>query len=121
MNNPMPAAGGSNGEPLESAQARFARALLSRDRIVTATDLECAVRGFDERIVGVSSRSGLELARGGMIRVERVTLSLDAARFQDPEEESRVLRDELEQWLRRRAQYGLQILVDCEWTEGARA
>jgi hypothetical protein len=121
MNNPMPAAGGSNGETFDSAQARFSRALLSRDRIVTRADLDSAVRGFDERIVAVSSQSALEPSPRGLVRVERVTLSLDAARFQDPDEESRVLRDELEQWLRAHAHYGLEILVDCEWTERARA
>ncbi|MEO8367752.1 MAG: hypothetical protein ABI806_00945 [Candidatus Solibacter sp.] len=121
MNNPMPAAGGSDGEPLESAQARFARALLSRDRIVTKTDLDCAVRSFDHRIVDVTAHSGLEPSARGLIRVQRVVLSLAADLFQDPEEESRVLRDELEDWLRERLLCDIQVVVDCAWAERARA
>lgn len=122
MNNPMPAAGGSDGEPLESAQARFARALLSRDRIVTKTDLDCAVKAFDDRIAIVVSHAALEPSPRGLVRVQRVVLSLDAGRFQDPEEESRVLRDELERWLRDRALCDVHIVVDCEWAaEGVKA
>jgi hypothetical protein len=115
MNNPMPAAGGSDGEPIESAQARFGRALLSRDRIVTKADLDCAVRAFDERIVDVASHAALEPSPGGLVRVQRVVLSLDPERFQDPEEERRVLRDEIERWLRARSLYDVHIVVHCEW------
>src|SRR5215831_3458538 len=42
--NPVPAAGGTDGEGFGDARARFAQALLSRDRIVTETDLDSAVR-----------------------------------------------------------------------------
>lgn len=118
MNNPMPAAGGTDGEPLESAQARFGRALLSRDRIVTKVDLDCAVRTFDERIRGVRVHAALEPSARGLQRVERVVLSLDPDGFQSPDEESRVLRDDLEAWLRERALYDVGVVVECEWTNG---
>jgi hypothetical protein len=115
MNNPMPAAGGSDGAPLEAAQARFARALLSRDRIVTKTDLDCAVKAFDSRILDVSSHAALEPSPRGLVRVQRVVLALDPVRFQDPEEEIRVLRDEIERWLRDRSLVDVQVVVHCEW------
>lgn len=122
INNPMPAAGGSDGEALDSAQARFARALLSRDRVVTKIDLDCAVRAFDDRIVNVASRGALEPSQRGLVRVQQVVLSLDRERFEDPEEEGRVLRDELERWLRDRSPFDVRIVVDCRWVEqGAEA
>lgn len=115
MNNLMPAAGGADGEPLESAQARFSRALLSRDRIVTRTDLEQAVRSFDERILRVTSSSSLEPSARGLARVQRVVLTLDPEHFQDPDEETRILRDEMERWLSSRMLYDIAVVVDCEW------
>jgi hypothetical protein len=115
INNPMPAAGGTNGESLASAQARFSRAVLSRDRLVTIADLEFAIRGFDVRITAASVKSSLELTAHGLARVQRVIVTLDQNLFQQPDEESRILRDELEGWLRAHSFFDVQIVVECKW------
>ncbi len=115
VSNPTSAAGGTNGESFAQAQARFAEALLSRDRIVTRADLIAAVRAFDRRILKVEASSGLQRTGHGLQRVQRVKLWLDRDEFLEPEEEIRVLRDELMSHLRARFLYDTELAVAMEW------
>ncbi|HLH04809.1 MAG TPA: hypothetical protein VKX25_18730 [Bryobacteraceae bacterium] len=113
--NPVSATGGTNGETLEQALDRFQATLLTRDRIVTEPDLEAIVRAFDRRIVRVTSKTGLRRTTTGLQRVQQLKLQLDYASFVDPDIESRILVDELEQKLREGILYGTEIALEASW------
>ena len=115
VTNPTSAAGGSDGENFQDTQARFAEALLSRDRIVTRADLVGIVRAFDRRILNAHLASALERNGQGLERVQRVRVLLDRDEFLDPEQESRVLQDELLAHLRERFLYDTELNVALEW------
>jgi hypothetical protein len=118
ITNPTSAAGGSGGEEFADAQARFASALLSRDRVVTRADLYAVARSFDRRIVDVAIRSGLDRSAGGIRRVEHVTVRLNRDDFHDPELESRRLIEDLEAALSARALHDTALVAGVAW-EGA--
>jgi len=115
LTNPTAAAGGTNGEGFEEAQARFSEALLSRDRIVTKADAEIVARSFDRRIVKVDVGSGLERGERGLRRLQRLTCALDRNDFVDPEAEIQVLRDDLTRFLRARLPYDTELALELEW------
>ena len=115
VSNPAAAAGGTDGETFQESQVRFAEALLSRDRIVTRTDLLTAVRAFDRRILGVDVSPALNRDPCGLRRVERINVTLSRNDFVDPMEEGRVLQQELTERLARRVAFGTEIQVDVVW------
>ncbi|MGH9450181.1 MAG: hypothetical protein ACRD11_06510 [Terriglobia bacterium] len=115
VTNPTSAAGGANEETAQEAQARFAEALLSRDRIVTRADLAAAVRAFDRRIVKVEASPGLQRSSFGLERVQRLRVWLPRDEFLDYEGESAVLRNELASHLEQRFLYGTALKIDVEW------
>ena len=104
------------GKKYDEARARFVEALLSRERIVTHSDLEAAVRAFEPRVRAVTCQTALERTHEGVRRVQRVTASVRRAEFIEPDEEARVLREELQAHLQGRALLGLDIRVAVEWT-----
>lgn len=111
--NPASAAGGSDAESFDSAQRRFAGALLSRDRIVSEADMSALARSFDPRIGQVETSLALERGPSGALdRVQHVRCTVDPDAFVDPAEEMRVLREELERFLEQRMLYGTHMSLE---------
>jgi hypothetical protein len=115
ISNPTSAAGGADEEGLDQARARFAAALLSRDRVVTRADLLGVVRAFDRRILNADVAMGLERTGRGLQRVQRVRCVLDRNGFLDPEREGRVLAEELTGHLKDRFLYDIELALELEW------
>lgn len=115
--NPTSAAGGTSSEAFASAQERFSAALLSRDRVVTRADLFAVVKSFDRRIRDARIHSVVERIGGALRRVERVTVELDRADFNDPELEAVYLRDELQALLSSRFLHDIDLSVTVEWIQ----
>ena len=109
------AAGGTDGENFKDARRRFAELLLSRERAVTHLDIEAIVRAFEPRVRNVKCQSVLERAVGGLCRTQRISVALDRKSFTVPEEQARVLKEELESHLQQRALMGLKVRVAIEW------
>ncbi len=109
------AAGGANEEDYSDARARFAGAVLSRDRLVTRTDLITALRAFDRRVVGAELGAGLQRGVHGLQRVQQITVHLNQGDFIDPAEESRVLAEEIKAYLGQRFLYDMELAVGVEW------
>jgi len=112
VTNPAAATGGVNQEEFKDARLRFANALLSRDRIVTAEDLNSVARSFDARILDTESIPSLTRTRHGLRRTQRVTVHVNRVDFLDPETELRVLKDELMQHLRSRSLHGTDLQLE---------
>lgn len=110
--NPTSAAGGSDQEEFSKAQARFAEALLSRDRIVTRADLTNAVRAFDTRILSTQVEPTVRRTRQGLQRVERVRVRVNPDDFADPQAELPILKDGLLKHLSGRFPLGTEVTVD---------
>jgi hypothetical protein len=113
--NPTAAAGGADQESFEDARARFAEALLSRDRIVTREDLTAAVRAFDRRIASVRTSSGVRRGAPGLQRVQIVAVAVDRNDFADPDVEGPILQRELAGFLRERTLFDVDLAVEMEW------
>lgn len=112
LTNPTSAAGGADQEELSTAQARFAEALMSRDRVVTRKDLLNAVRSFDARILHADVTPGVLRTERGLQRVERVIIRVNQDDFVEPVVELRVLKDELVRHLTGRFPHGTQLAVE---------
>ncbi|HZS52163.1 MAG TPA: hypothetical protein VFA54_14950, partial [Bryobacterales bacterium] len=78
-------------------------------------DLLAAVRAFDRRILNADISMGLERMDRGLQRVQRVRCVLDRNEFLDPDEERRVLAEELAGHLRERMLYGVELALQLEW------
>ncbi len=117
ITNPTSAAGGANTEGYEEAQSRFAEALLSRGRVVTHADLETMARSFDRRIVKADVTSRLKRSELGLQRFQQVTCWLDRDGFVDPDLEMRVLKDDLDRFLRSRFLYDTELSLELEWKQ----
>jgi hypothetical protein len=115
ITNPTSAAGGTNAEGYEQAQSRFAEALLSRGRIVTHADLETMARSFDRRIVKAEVSSRLKRSEVGLQRWQQVVCWLDRDAFVDPDVELRMLKDDLDRFLRTRFLYDTELALELEW------
>jgi hypothetical protein len=115
MNNLTAAAGGADEESFTDARARFAEAVLSRDRLVTRSDFTTALRAFDRRVVGAAVSADVKRGASGLHRVHRIRVQLDREAFLDPAEESRVLAQEMESYLRQRLLYDTELKIDLEW------
>lgn len=109
-------AGGTDGEALHVARRRFAEVLLSRERLLTRTDLETAVRSFDTRIsaVDVTPRTVRGL-RGGLRRVYHLSLHAERERFVEGEEESRIMLVELRSFLAERVPLDVELSMELAW------
>jgi hypothetical protein len=109
------AAGGADGETLESMRQRFAELLLTRERVVTHADLEAVVRTYEPRVRHVECRPTLARTGAGLRRVQRVTVTLERESFVMHEVEAEVLQRELTDRLRERVLLGLEVEVDIAW------
>jgi hypothetical protein len=112
--NLVPTRGGCPPPPFADARTRFAELLRTRERVVTAADLEIAVRAFEPRVRAVRVDAAAELQGGALRRVERVTAVVDPADFADPEAEVARLRAQLQRHLEERAVLGQEVRVEVE-------
>jgi hypothetical protein len=104
--NLVPTRGGCAPPPFADARTRFAELLRTRERVVTAADLEIAVRAFEPRVRSVFVEPAAELHDGALRRVERVAAAVDLADFADPEAEVIRLRAQLQRHLDERCILG---------------
>ncbi len=105
--------GGSAPPAYAPAKVRFAELLRTRERVVTAADVDVVARAFEPRIAGADVRAVVEVGDAGAPqRVERVTARVRAADFADPAAELPALADALERHLAARAPLGTVIRVD---------
>lgn len=93
---------------------RFAELLRTRERVVTAADMEVTARAFEPRITAVEVHGRTEPGLGGVARVVRVTARVRRSDFADPEAELPRLRALLREHLQARAVLGHQVRVDVE-------
>jgi hypothetical protein len=114
VSNITGAEGGTNGEGQQEARMRFAEALLSRDRIVTGTDLVVAARAFDRRILEAVESSRVRRTERGLQRIQSISVLVDRDDFRDPEQELRVLKEELSTHLKERFLYDTELEVEVQ-------
>ena len=115
LTNPTSAAGGTNSEEFEQARARFAAALLARDRIITQEDLTAIARAFDKRIMGAYARATVERTGSGMRRLLKVNVQLTRDSMVDPEAEAPILMSDLTRHLKERMMLDTELAVRVEW------
>jgi hypothetical protein len=108
-------AGGSDGEGLHSATRRFSEVLLSRQRLLTRSDLEVSIRSFDRRITGIDVQPILARSKRGLRRLHRITVTAMRDRFAAPEEEARELVTDLRSFLRERLPLDVDADVELAW------
>jgi hypothetical protein len=115
-----PSKGGAAPPSYSDARDRFAEMLRTRDRLVTAADIDIAVRAFEPNLdrarIDVESLS--EITDSGLGLVTRVTAHAARDKFADPEAELERLGIELEQYLSERAMIGHRIEVTIVPVEG---
>lgn len=114
MRNLTMAAGGNDGETFYDAKTRFAESLLARDRPITLHDLDAVVKTFEPKIQSVKAESGLERSEDGLHRMQKITVTVDRNSFLIPEEETEVLKRELEYELQQKSLLGLKVRVKVE-------
>ena len=112
--------GGTAPPAYPPARTRFAELLRTRERVVTAADVEAVARAFDPRIAEVEVESRAQAGPEGVTRTEEVTARVRPADFADPEGELPRLRAALETHLQRRAVLGHELRVRVEPAGGAR-
>lgn len=110
--------GGAAPPAYAPARLRFAELLRSRERVVTAADVEAVARAYDPRIAAVDVASRAEAGPGGVERVEEVTARVRAADFADPDGELPRLRASLEAHLAARSVLGHTVRVRVEALPG---
>ena len=108
-------AGGSDGEGLHAAQRRFSEAVLSRQRLLTRTDLEVSIRSFDRRITGIDVHPVLARSARGLRRLHRIKVTAERDRFAAPDEEARVLVMDLHGFLAERMPLDVEADVELAW------
>lgn len=114
-----PSRGGSAPPTYANARIRFAELLRTRERVVTAGDIEIAARTVEDRISAVRVDSASEIGTSGLGLVTRVTAVVSPEEFADPDAELASLRAELEAYLSERCMIGQKIRVAIE-RKGAR-
>jgi hypothetical protein len=112
--------GGSGPPGYPAAKVRFAELLRTRERVVTAADIDIACRVFEPRVLAVRVDSGTEVRDGVPQRVETVSVTVRRADFADPGAELPRLREQLEADLQGRAVLGQHIRVSLEDGRGPR-
>jgi hypothetical protein len=117
ISNLTAAAGGADEESFTDARSRFARAVLSRDRLVTRSDLIASLRAFDRRVLGATLAAGLERGVQGLKRIQRITVQLSPGDFIDPLEEGRLLAEEIRLYLDQQFLYDMDLAISLEWKQ----
>ena len=116
VENLTASAGGTDGEALHAARQRFAEVLLSRQRLLSRTDIEVAVRSFDTRITAIQVTPRAErAAQGGLRRTYHLALHAERERFVEGEEESRILLAELRRFLQERVPLDVDLSLEFAW------
>jgi hypothetical protein len=103
--------GGGAPPDYADARDRFAELLRTRERLVTAADIEIAVRSFEPNVRAVTVDSTSEITDAGLGLVTRVTARVVEDDFADPEAELERLAVELEGYLAERSMIGHRITV----------
>jgi hypothetical protein len=106
-----PSKGGASPPAYADARDRFAELLRTRERLVTAADIEIAVRSFEPNVRRVLVESASEITGAGLGLVTRVTAYVAPTDFADPEAEFERLAVELERYLAERSMIGHRISV----------
>lgn len=116
-----PSKGGAAPPGYADARDRFAELLRTRDRLVTAADIEIAVRAFEPHLdrARIDIESLSEITDAGLGLVTRVTAHAPRDKFADPEAELERLGVELERYLADRAMIGHRIEVTVVPAAGA--
>ena len=108
--------GGSSPLAYADARLRFAELLRSRERVVTAADIEIASRAFEPRVTHVNVDSATEVTERGLELVNAVRISVKKSEFADPDAELVRLRDSLERHLETRCVIGHRFRVTVDAT-----
>lgn len=103
--------GGAGPPGYADARGRFAELLRTRERLVTAADIEIAVRSFEPNVRDVTVESRSEITEAGLGLVTRVAARVAPEDFADPEAEFERLAVELEEYLAERSMIGHRITV----------
>jgi hypothetical protein len=106
--------GGSSPLAYADARLRFAELLRSRERVVTAADIEIASRAFEPRVNAVEVDSGSEMTERGLELVNAVHVRVNPLDFADPDAELVRLKDSLERHLESRCVMGHRIRVTID-------
>lgn len=115
-----PSKGGAAPPKYEDARDRFAELLRTRERIVTAADIEIAARAFEPLLRRVEVDAASEITDAGLGLVTRVTAFAAREDFAAPEAELERLTTELERYLQDRCMIGQRIQVTIRIVGGAR-
>jgi hypothetical protein len=115
ISNLTAAAGGADEESFAEARSRFAEAVLSRDRLITRSDVITALRAFDRRVLGATLAAGLERGAQGMKRIQQITVQLNREDFIDPLEEGRILAEEIRLYFGQQFFYDMDLAISLEW------
>jgi len=107
----VPSKGGAAPPEYADARDRFAELLRTRERVVTAADIEIAVRSYEPNVRDVAVESTSEITERGLGLVTKVSVHVASADFADPEAEFDRLAVELEQYLSERSMIGHRITV----------
>lgn len=118
VTNLVPSRGGCAPPPFADARTRFAEQLRTRERVVTAADVEIAVRAFEPRVRSVFVEPAAEPHDGALRPVQRVTAAVDPSDFADADAEVVRLRAQLERHLEERSILGQRVRVEIEYGWG---
>jgi hypothetical protein len=106
--------GGADPPDFAKAYLRFAELLRTRERVVTAADVEVVARAFEPRIGAVRVEARAEPGPAGVTRVQRVTVRVRPGDFADHEAELPRLGELLKEHLQARVALGQEVRVTVE-------
>ncbi|MEO8451212.1 MAG: hypothetical protein ABI647_15555 [Gemmatimonadota bacterium] len=106
-----PTKGGAAPPAYVEARLRFAELLRTRERIVTAGDIDAAARAFEPLIRSVDVEAASEITDLGLGLVTRVAVNVSPDDFADPEADFERLQVELQRYLEERTMIGHRLLV----------
>jgi hypothetical protein len=115
-----PSKGGAPPPPYLDARNRFAELLRTRERIVTAADIDVAARAYEPLLREIQVESASEITEAGLGLVTQVTAYASPDDFADPDTEFERLRTELQRYLEQRGMIGNRITVAVRPTRGDR-
>jgi hypothetical protein len=106
-----PTKGGAAPPSYQEARDRFAELLRTRERVVTAADIDIAVRAFEPLVRRVDVGAVSEITDAGLGLVTSVTAFAAREDFASPEAEFERLTTELQAYLTERCMMGQRIRV----------
>ena len=111
VRNVVASRGGEAPPAYAGAKVRFAELLRTRERVVTAADIEASVRALEPRVQAIGIDNDVELAPDGARRVTRVRVHLRPSDFADPDAELPRVAALVEQHLQHRVPLGTVVRV----------